>query len=54
MKKADEILTQIGDALCRKYIFFIARSVQVDNIVNSLVPPGCRLGKPSSLVATFY
>ena len=36
-KKIDKILTHFGDGLCRKFFFFIARFVQLDNIVN---PPG--------------
>ena len=34
MKKFDKILTHFGDATYQKYIFWVARGVQLDNGVN--------------------
>ena len=34
MKKNENVLTYFGDPLCKKYIFFIACGVQLDNGVD--------------------
>jgi hypothetical protein len=35
VKKNEKILTYFGDPLCKKYFFFIARGIQLDNGVDS-------------------